>query len=63
MKNKKNRSNKEMGKPVIRERTNPRRKEAHNDIDDLPLPKISDADRHVDDIIRKYNDFAIIDRD
>jgi hypothetical protein len=37
----------------------PRRKE----VEDIPVQKLPNADRHVDDIIRKYNDFAIVDQD
>ncbi len=39
------------------------RQEPHNDADDLTIPKIPNAERHVDEMIRKYSDFPIIDRD
>lgn len=34
-----------------------------SDTNDVPIQKAPDADRYVDDFIRKYNDFPIIDRD
>ena len=42
-----------------REDSLPTRKE----VEDIPLQKLPDADRRVDEIIRKYNDFAIVDQD
>ncbi len=34
-----------------------------SDTDDVSIQKAPDADRHVDDFIRKYNDFPVMDRD
>jgi len=62
--NRKKDVNKNQGNRVLRERApNPQQKKANNETDELPVKGGRGSDRHVDDIIRKYNDFSIIERD
>ncbi|RQW08978.1 hypothetical protein EH222_04740 [candidate division KSB1 bacterium] len=46
------------GKPA-----QPQRKAPHGILEELPLKKCPDVNRIVDDIILKYDDFGLTDRD
>ncbi len=63
MKSKKNRVVKKEGAKIQHESRSPSRIESQKDGDEYPIRKAPDVDRHVDEIVKKYNDFGIIDRE
>lgn len=41
----------------------PVRKEPHNTLEDMPLRKTPDVNRLVDEILLKFNDYGLADKD
>ena len=65
MKKKMKKAAKSQGKQAQRfkKAKKPQRKESHGIPEDTPVKKSPDVDRLVDDILLKYNDFGLTDRD